>query len=44
MVQQQFYSVDELTLEYLKMTGRTDDEIKVVEEYSSIKNCGEILT
>ena len=28
------FPVDELTLEYLKMTGRTEDEIKVVKEYS----------
>ena len=28
------FPVDKLTLDYLKMTGRTEEEIKVVEEYS----------
>ena len=28
------FPVDNSTLDYLKMTGRTDEEIQVVEEYS----------
>ena len=36
------FPVDNSTLDYLKMTGRTDEEIKIVEEYSKIKNFGEI--
>ena len=32
------FPVDEKTLDYLQMTGRDKDEIKIVEEYSKAQN------
>jgi aconitate hydratase len=28
-----FFPIDEKTIDYLKLTGRTDEKVKVVEEY-----------
>ena len=33
-----FFPVDSLTIDYLKMTGKKDNQLKIVEEYS--KKCG----
>ncbi len=33
-----FFPVDSLTIDYLKMTGKNDNQLKIVEEYS--KKCG----
>ena len=33
-----FFPVDSLTIDYLKMTGKDDNQLKIVEEYS--KKCG----
>ena len=33
-----FFPVDDLTLDYLKMTGKTEDQLKIVEDYC--RSCG----